>query len=164
MQTSTRSHSEYSKFVQQIKDGQVQQVTFKGDYPTISSTAYRIEYTLKPEFGGHRHTTTALGSTDELMILLQEQGVDVITPNPSAGNVGGIMGLILTLGALVGTFVWLARSGNAGSVGVGMNVGKSNARVYNQGKTGTTFADVAGVDEAKQELQEIVDFLANSEK
>ncbi len=164
MQTSTRSHSEYSKFVQQIKDGQVQQVTFRGDYPTISSTAYRIEYTLKPEFGGYRHTTTALGSTDELMMLLREQGVDVITPNPSAGNVGGIMGLILTLGALVGTFVWLARSGNAGSVGVGMNVGKSNARVYNQGKTGTTFADVAGVDEAKQELQEIVDFLANSEK
>jgi cell division protease FtsH len=164
MQTSTRSHSEYSKFVQQIKDGQVQQVTFKGDYPTISSTAYRIEYTLKPEFGGHRYTTTALGSTDELMTLLREQSVDVITPNPSAGNVGGIMGLILTLGALVGTFVWLARSGNAGSVGVGMNVGKSNARVYNQGKTGTTFADVAGVDEAKQELQEIVDFLANSEK
>lgn len=164
MQTSTRSHSEYSKFIQQIQDGQVQQVTFRGDYPTISSTAYRIEYTLKPEFGGHRYTTTALGSTDELMALLREQGVVVITPNPSAGNAGGVMGLILTLGALVGTFVWLARSGNAGSVGVGMNVGKSNARVYNQGKAGITFADVAGVDEAKQELQEIVDFLANGEK
>jgi cell division protease FtsH len=43
-------------------------------------------------------------------------------------------------------------------------VGKSNARVYNQGKTGITFADVAGVDEAKQELQEVVDFLSNGEK
>ncbi len=51
-----------------------------------------------------------------------------------------------------------------GGVGVGMGMGKSNARVYSQGKTGITFADVAGVDEAKQELQEVVDFLANGEK
>lgn len=65
----------------------------------------------------------------------------------------------------MGLFAWLLKLSNAGGgIGVGMGVGRSNARVYNQGKTGITFADVAGVDEAKQELQEIVDFLANGEK
>jgi cell division protease FtsH len=156
MKTDTRSHSAYSTFINQVKSAQVQQVTIKPD---------RIDYTLKSEFGGQRYYTVPAGSTDDLPSLLQRHGVEFTTQPDSAPTVETVTGLLLSTGILVGMFAWLLRMSKAGGgVGVGMGMGKSNARVYNQGKTGTTFADVAGVDEAKQELQEIVDFLANGDK
>ncbi|MBI4782677.1 MAG: ATP-dependent zinc metalloprotease FtsH [Oscillatoriophycideae cyanobacterium NC_groundwater_1537_Pr4_S-0.65um_50_18] len=163
---SAPQQSAYSTFIEQVKSSQVQQATLKSD---------RIEYTLKPEFGAQRYSTQPVktqpgntqstGQAEDLPSLLRSHGVDVVTPADSAPTPAGWMGLVLSVGMLVGTFVWLAKFSNAGGgMGIGMGVGKSNARVYNQGKTGTTFADVAGVDEAKQELQEVVDFLSNGEK
>jgi cell division protease FtsH len=76
----------------------------------------------------------------------------------------GMVGLLLSAGLLAGTFTWLLKFSNAGGMGTGTGMGKSKARSYQKGKTGLTFADVAGVDEAKQELQEVVDFLSNGEK
>lgn len=155
MKTETRSASAYSTFIEQVKSSQVQRVLIKPN---------RIEYILKPEFGGQHYTTTKpFGQTEDLPSLLQHYGVEfTILPNNSEAT-AGLLGFLLSTGALLGAFVWLLKFSNAGGT-VGMNMGKSNARVYNQGKTGTTFADVAGVDEAKQELQEVVDFLANGAK
>ncbi|MEO1467199.1 MAG: ATP-dependent zinc metalloprotease FtsH, partial [Cyanobacteria bacterium J06633_1] len=83
----------------------------------------------------------------------------------SENTAAGLITLLLSSGLLVGALAWLAKfSTENGGMGIGMGVGKSNARVYQKGKTGITFADVAGVDEAKQELQEVVDFLQNGEK
>ncbi len=161
MKTETISQSAYSAFIDQVKSAQVQQAVIKGD---------RIEYSLKPEFGGKRYYTitsgtSTLGQTDDLPSLLQNYGVQFTTLGDGSATAAGIMGLLLSTGLLVGTFAWLLKFSNAGGgLGVGAGVGKSKARVYNQGKTGATFADVAGVDEAKQELQEVVDFLANGEK
>jgi cell division protease FtsH len=156
MKTESSSQSAYSKFIEQVKSSQVQWVTIKPD---------RIEYTLKPEFGSQRYYTEASGQIEDLFRLLQSHNVQFTTiPNNSA-NAAGIIGLLLSTGMLVGAFAWLLKFSNAGGgVGVGMGMGKSNARVYSRGKTGTTFADVAGADEAKQELQEVVDFLSNGEK
>jgi len=156
MYTETRSPSDYNQFIEQVKSSQVQRVVIKPD---------RIEYTLKPQFGGTHHYTEPTTSTDGLPQLLRRHGVTFTTvPDNASATVAGILSL-LSVGALAGMFAWLMKSNQAGgSVGVGMGMGNSNARVYNRGKTGTTFADVAGVDEAKQELQEVVDFLANGEK
>jgi cell division protease FtsH len=157
MKTEIPSHSAYSAFIEQVKASQVQQVDLKPN---------RIEYTLKPQFGSHRYYTNPVGQTEDLLNLLQSHGVETVSLSPDnpAAN-AGIFGLLLSLGMLAGTFAWLLKLNNAGGgIGVGMGMGKSNARVYNQGKTGITFADVAGVDEAKQELQEVVDFLSNGEK
>ncbi|HEY9659619.1 MAG TPA: ATP-dependent metallopeptidase FtsH/Yme1/Tma family protein, partial [Allocoleopsis sp.] len=150
----TRAASDYSKFVEQIQASQVQRVIIKSD---------RIEYTLKPEFGNQHYYTHLSGNRDDLLNLLRSYGVEFSTHANSAATLVDLISLLLSTGLLVGAFAWLMKFSQAGG-GVGMSVGKSNARVYNQGKTGTTFADVAGVDEAKQELQEVVDFLANGEK
>ncbi len=156
MKSATSSEFAYTQFIDQVKSAQVQRVTIKPD---------RIEYILKPEFGNQQCFTKPSGPVDNLPNLLQLHGVDFTTFANSAETTAGLLGLILATGVLAGAFAWLLKLSSAGSgVGVGMGMGKSNARVYNQGKTGITFADVAGVDEAKQELQEVVDFLANGEK
>jgi len=175
MKPDSSSHSTYSKFVEQVKALQVKRATVKPD---------RIEYTLKPEFGSQRYYTKLSdypsGQPSDLPDLLQSHGVEFVnfsdnaTSNNAASNNAAsdnaatnssIAGLILSIGMLVGTFAWLLKFSKAGGgIGVGMGMGNSNARVYSRGKTGITFADVAGVDEAKQELQEVVDFLANGEK
>lgn len=155
MKTETSSPSAYSQFVEQVKSFRVQRVILKPD---------RLEYTLKPEFGHQSYYVQPIGQVNDLPDLLQQHGVEFTnasTPNAMAG----IVGFLLSTGVLLGAFAWLLKLSSAGGgIGVGMGMGKSQARVYNQGKTQITFADVAGVDESKRELQEVVDFLANGEK
>ena len=156
MKTETRSPSAYSQFIEQVKSSQVQRVEIKPN---------RIEYTLKPEFGNQQYYTQLSGEAEDLYRLLQGMGIEYTSSQAQGATVENLLGLVISAGALVGTLAALMKFSNAGGgVGVGMGMGKSKARVYNQGKTGISFADVAGVDEAKQELQEVVDFLSNGDK
>ncbi|WAL59503.1 ATP-dependent zinc metalloprotease FtsH [Thermocoleostomius sinensis] len=156
MKTDTRSQTAYSKFIEQVKSAQVQRVILKPD---------RLEYSLKPKLGGQRYYTQLAEPIEELTVLLRQHAVEFINLTDNTATPSSMVGLLLSLGMLVGTFAWLLKFNNSGGgVGIGLGVGKSNARVYSRGKTGITFADVAGVDEAKQELQEVVDFLSNGDK
>ena len=66
---------------------------------------------------------------------------------------------------MVGLFLFMFRGvGGKGGIGGMGNLGKSNAKVYVEKKTGVTFRDVAGQDEAKESLQEIIDILHNPQK
>ena len=157
MKTESISQLTYDRFIEQLSASQVQRAVIKPD---------RIEYTLKPEFGSQRYYTRVSHSTvEDLPTLLTNHQVEFRTVPDRAESAASLIGLLLSAGLLAGAFAWLMKFSNAGGgMGVGMGMGKSKARVYSPGKTSITFADVAGVDESKQELQEVVDFLTNGEK
>ena len=161
MKTATISTVDYNTFVDQVKSNRVQRVTLRPNN--------RIDYRLKANFGGTRHLTTK-PAAEEVTALLRKHNVDFTTITDTSAAAAGLAGL-LSVSALAGGLAWLTKNSPGGMPDV-MGTGKSKARAYNPSKTGAkgkgrsvvTFADVAGVDEAKQELKEVVDFLKDGDK
>jgi cell division protease FtsH len=157
-------------FLDQLQAGQVKSISSKGD--TIQGTfASKIRYPPTDT----KATPTTLFSTqvptfwnnNELSALLQSKAVQVNAQNPNPGT-SLIAELLLGFGPtllLVGLFVLLARRATAGGgMGALGGFGRSQARRVDPEKIRVTFADVAGIDEAKAELTEIVDFLRNPDR
>ncbi|MEM7770272.1 MAG: ATP-dependent zinc metalloprotease FtsH [Cyanobacteria bacterium P01_A01_bin.37] len=149
----------YSQFIDQVENGQVAAAKIGSD---------KIEYTLKVLPGlandgdvpvAETWITTPLAVDAELPSILRTHDVE-ITALPSDGGGGWLFILfpLLLLWIMAGFF------SNRMQPGPALNIGKSKARIYSEGGTRITFEDVAGVDEAKAELQEIVDFLQHAMK
>jgi cell division protease FtsH len=158
-------------FLQQVQDGKVKSISSKGD--TIQGT-FSIKMRYPPN--DSKATPTTLFSTqvpsfwnnNQLAALLQSKGVQVNAQNPNPGT-SLLAELLLGFGPtllIVGLFVLLARRAAAGGGGMGAlgNFGRSQARRVDPDKIRVTFADVAGIDEAKAELTEIVDFLKSPDR
>ena len=108
---------------------------------------------------------TYLPNYPNLIEKLQEKGVDIdAVPLVSKSEriIGGILGWLPFI-FMIGLWIFFAK-GMASSSNRAMGFGKSRAKLLQENKTKITFADVAGIDEAKQELSEIVDFLKDSKK
>src|SRR3954469_4034493 len=158
-------------FLQQVRDGNVER---------ISSTGATVEGKFKkdvtyPRSGNDSRTSKTFeteiplfANGDELSKLLEDNGV-VIEAEPINQGRGFLASLLLGFGPvilLIALFVFLARrtAGAGGPMGALGSFGRSRARRVEGGDQKVTFADVAGIDEAKAELTEIVDFLQNPER
>ena len=120
---------------------------------SVSGTAFQTE---RPVF-----------ATDDVMALLQQQNVPVTAQPVSTGS--ALLSLLLGFGPtilLVAVFIYLSRrAAGAGAGGILGSFGQSRARLYvPEGPDRVTFNDIAGIDEAKQDLAEVVDFLKTPEK
>lgn len=151
VQNQTIEAIPYSQFEAYLNDGVINQVT-------IGSTTIKGTFTNAID-GKTGFVTTPV--TPELAERLNETGV---TYSGAVENTWFTTLLSWVLPALFFVGIWIfaiRRMGGGQGMGSMMSIGKSKAKVYVESDTRVTFADVAGVDEAKTELQEVIDFLKN---
>ena len=147
----------YDEFLEMVDDKKVEEVV-------IHST--RIVITVKKEKGQKiaKEYYTGVVRDDSLPERLDKAGVKFSQqiPDTTSAVVAQTLLTLLPIAVLVGVFVWMTRKMAKG--GGMMGIGKSNAKMYVEKQTGVTFKNVAGQDEAKESLQEVVDFLHNPGK
>ena len=147
----------YSKFVQMLEQGKVEKVTLSEDRLLIEPK------TQKNPLMKTVYYTTQMDD-EQLVERLLKSNVEFGREGTSTSSVFTqfLISWVLPFALIYGLMFFLMRGvGKGGGV---MGVGKSNAKVYVEKKTGVTFADVAGQDEAKETLTEMVDFLHNPGK
>ncbi|MBQ9894192.1 MAG: ATP-dependent zinc metalloprotease FtsH [Ruminococcus sp.] len=149
----------YSFFLKQIDEGNVSKVQIKED---------EIIYNVQEENGTEKLYSTAKINDPELISRLYSKGsIDFTGSIRTANSVAEfIVSWILPLIFMIVLWNLLIKGmgKRIGGLGNAMSFGKSNAKIYVKAQTGTTFADVAGQDEAKEALEEIVDFLHDPQK
>ena len=147
----------YDEFVQMLENGEVESVEYSGNRILITPKSDSQNYSRFTQY------YTVRIPDDNLADRLLESGVHIDSvENTGSSIVSFIVGWVLPSALMIGLLYFMFNRMGSGS-GI-MGVGKSNAKVYVQKETGVTFADVAGEDEAKESLVEIVDFLHNPQK
>lgn len=152
----------YRDFLMMIDSHQVQLVQF-------DTQSYTIYYTVDNNGRIQTCKTGIMNMSDELIDRIYASGADFTNtiPTQSSPLANLLVGVILPMLIFFGIGVWLQKrmaKSLTGGPGGAMSFGKSNAKVYVKSSTGIKFSDVAGEDEAKELLTEIVDFLHNPEK
>ena len=176
----------YTFFKQQVIAGNVVEVTSAGDaiHGTFKTeVTYPSETVAAPVEGGSPDKTPLAAANAAKPVtskqfktqrptfadpgleeLLEEKGVVV---NALSETGPAWLNFLLGFGPtilLIGAFIWLSRRASSAAGGGIFGLGRSRAKRYAEGQQNVTFADVAGIDEAENELIEIVDFLKNPDK
>ncbi|CUH52062.1 ATP-dependent zinc metalloprotease FtsH [Shimia sp. R11_0] len=141
----------YSDFVASVEAGQVQNVVIDGEklrYETQDGTA----------------NTTILPADAEVTKLLTDRGINVRAESQETNGFQAFLISLLPFLLLIGVWVYFMNRMQGGGKGGAMGFGKSKAKMLTEKHGRVTFDDVAGIDEAKEELEEIVEFLRNPQK
>ncbi len=161
IEKSTKKEISYTEFVSMLKAGQVEQVIFDKNIIQIkpkNSSKMMLPVT---------YYTGYIENADLVQEMLNQYQVDFKAEieDASSGVIQLLIAYVLPFVLLWGLFLLLmrgfAKRGGGGGI---MGVGKSTAKMYMQDETGVTFQDVAGEEEAKESLTELVDFLKNPKK
>ena len=151
--------TDYTTFLKAVDRGKVYEATINSDY---------IYYTMKVD-GNDVYCKTVSVEDQDLVSHLYDAGVSIegTAPQRQSLLLSLILGYVLPIAIFILLGRWLSKkmmSSMGGGPGGAMSFGKSNAKVYVKSSTGIKFSDVAGEDEAKDLLTEIVDYLHNPQK
>ena len=156
----------YNDFLDMVDNGQVQQIAYEADNE-------QIVFIAKDDDGNEEVYKTGIFPDYKLVERLEaapnkiEYTNEIPTQNSPLLNflLTWILPIVIIYGGSVLLYRWMIKKmgGNMGNMPA-MSFGKSGAKIYAETETGKTFADVAGQDEAKEALKEIVDFLHNPQK
>jgi len=141
----------YSEFVQAVEDDTVSQVTLDGENVRFRSTDGQDYVTIKPEDA-------------ELTPMLIENGIPITAEPQEQSGFQTFLISLLPFALLIGVWIYFMNRMQGGRGGGAMGFGKSKAKMLTEKHGRVTFDDVAGIDEAKEELEEIVEFLRNPQK
>jgi cell division protease FtsH len=153
-QPTNRTAWRYSQFITQVQDGQVEKVNI---------TADRTQAFAKTSDG--QTVSVYLPNDPEMLNILQKNGVDISVSPQAEDNIWArVLSTLLIPFLLLVVLFFVLRRAQGGPGSQAMNFGKSKARVQMEPQTQVTFGDVAGIEQAKLELAEVVDFLKNADR
>ena len=142
----------FSEFMDQVESGKISEVTIQGDRVSGKYTDGTSFQTMTPS------------KDQDLVRVLREKGVRIVVVPPE--QTSWYMNILISwfpMILLLGIWIFFMRQMQSGG-GKALSFGKSKARLMNEDKNKITFKDVAGVDEAKEELHEIIEFLKEPQK
>ncbi|MFZ5932700.1 MAG: ATP-dependent zinc metalloprotease FtsH [Patescibacteria group bacterium] len=147
---------EVSKALTDIKEDKVEKILIENERVILTYKDGSVKYTVKE-------------TNESFSDLLDKAGLDPAKVNYTVSDqtltkaFGEILSIVLPLGLMAAFFFFILRAQNKGAQDI-FSFGRSRAKLFAKGKQSVTFNDVAGVDDAKKELEEVVDFLKNPTK
>ena len=149
--TSSTASVPYSDFIQRVDSGNVASVTVDGENLGVTAS------------DGAKYSVIA-PRDDKLVDRLIAKSVEVKAKSQEQSGIFSLISLWLPFIVLIGIWIFMMNRMQGGGKGGAMGFGKSRAKLLTEKQGRVTFDDVAGIDEAKEELEEIVEFLRNPQK